>query len=50
MTDGGAILNNGLLKLRNVEFDNNNEDSTPKSFTNNGTIEIKTNSDVIIKE
>ncbi len=49
-TDGGAILNNGILKLENVEFENNKEGISLKALTNYGEIQIKENSSVIIKE
>ena len=46
---GGAILNNGILKLANVTFESNKEGSENKALTNLGTIQIKGNNTVIIK-
>lgn len=48
--NGGAILNNGSLRLLNVLFENNYEGSTPKAFTNNGTVIISENGVVQIIE
>jgi hypothetical protein len=38
--NGGAILNLGVCILRNVLLENNFESSTPKAFTNLGSLEI----------
>jgi hypothetical protein len=40
-TDGGAILNDGLLMLENVLFLGNLEGSNPKAWTNNGQVSVK---------
>lgn len=49
-SNGGAILNNGFLTLKQIEFENNYEGLVKKSFTNNGEIYIESSSNVIIKE
>ncbi|MFT6336355.1 MAG: hypothetical protein ACJATI_003114 [Halioglobus sp.] len=38
--DGGALLNNGILKLDNIRFIGNREGEIPKAFSNNGQIYI----------
>jgi len=48
--NGGAIINDGTIILKNVEFENNLEGTIPKAITNLGEIYIKENSTVIIKE
>ena len=48
-SNGGAIFNNGILKLKNVQFENNKEGLNKKALTNNGEIHIISNSSVIIK-
>ena len=48
-TNGGAILNNGIIKLNTVEFENNKEGISLKALTNFGEIQVKENSSVIIK-
>ncbi len=47
-SDGGAILNNGILKLEDILFKNNTEGTLPKAFTNNGSVEV--NGNVSIEE
>lgn len=49
-TEGGAIINNGTIKLKDVKFENNFEGLIPKSISNFGSIHITQNSEVIIKE
>ncbi|MDF1695860.1 MAG: metallophosphoesterase [Saprospiraceae bacterium] len=49
-SNGGALVNNGTLILKNAEFDNNKEGGNDKAFTNFGTIRILNNSSVLIKE
>ena len=49
--DGGAFVNNGILFLEeDVELEGNMEGNIPKAFTNNNTLTIGENSEVIIKE
>jgi len=48
-TQGGAILNEGDLFLSNMIFDNNNENTTPKPWTNLKDVEISAGT-VDIKE
>lgn len=46
--DGGAIINNGVISLDNVTFENNKEGISLKALTNYGIVHIKEN--VVIKE
>lgn len=48
-TDGGAILNNGILNIDKVEFQNNTEGISLKALTNYGEIHVK-GGGAIIKE
>lgn len=50
LNNGGAILNNGILRLSSVTFENNHEGSVPKAFTNNGTIYMLEGGGIFIKE
>ena len=47
---GGAFLNSGTTKMRNLIFKNNYQGSTPKAFTNVGIIEIQATGSVIVLE
>ncbi len=47
-TDGGAILNNGVITMDQVIFKNNTEGTVPKAMTNNGQIRVQ--GSVIIEE
>ena len=48
--DGGALLNNGVLRLSGVVFENNYEGALPKAFSNNGVIYIFEGGEVYILE
>jgi len=48
--DGGAFVNNGTIRLSNVELSGNHEGVQVKTFTNNGTIIVVENTSVTIKE
>jgi hypothetical protein len=49
--DGGAFINNGVLFLKeNIEFEANMEVLTPKVFTNNSSLTISEDGEVIINE
>jgi len=47
---GGAILNAGTLRLRNVNFENNKEGTNLKALTNTGELIIKGNGNVVIQK
>ncbi|MEE9439099.1 MAG: hypothetical protein V3V14_08880, partial [Saprospiraceae bacterium] len=48
--NGGAIYNEGTLNLKNILFDQNLEGNNPLPFTNTGTVNIKQNSQVDVKD